>query len=290
MKIAIVWKWWAWKTTLSVWLIKILSKQRKIIAIDADSNKNLIDYLWFSSYDEKLELWDLKSDIFDKTWVANSEYDRKYSPKDNNRIFRTNNSDDIYSKVAYIWNNNCDLIQLWEPRKARVWVTWMCPYNETIKVYLSNLDDLDNEIVWVDFAAWAEAVNKWIISSVDNIIIPLEPNSKNLDVAKDIYKTLKLINFKNVYFIVNKYKKSSDLDYIKKYFWEEINIIWFIPFSIDIMKMDIEWDINISLLDSEIVNSFNKIADNILKMKSDKKSVFDRLNNLDKLKWDKKCH
>jgi|TARA_Y100001960_G_C14419425_1_gene702158 CO dehydrogenase nickel-insertion accessory protein CooC1 len=53
---------------------------------------------------------------------------------------------------------------------------------------------------------------------MDNIIIPLEPNSKNLDVAKDIFKTLKLIDFKNVYFIANKVRNDEDLEYIKKYF------------------------------------------------------------------------
>jgi hypothetical protein len=29
----------------------------------------------------------------------------------------------------------------------------MCPYNETMKVFLSNLKDNDKEIVLVDFAA-----------------------------------------------------------------------------------------------------------------------------------------
>jgi len=29
----------------------------------------------------------------------------------------------------------------------------MCPYNETIKVYLANLVENDDEIVWIDFAA-----------------------------------------------------------------------------------------------------------------------------------------
>jgi len=290
MKIAIVWKWWAWKTTLSVCLIKMLSKYKKIIAIDADSNKNLIDYLWFDWEHEKFELWDLKNDIFAITWVAWSEYDRKYSPKNNNRVFKTNIYDDIYSKVAYSSNSNYDLIQLWEPRESRVWVTWMCPYNETIKVYLSNLNELENEIVWIDFAAWAESVNKWIISSVDNIIIPLEPNSKNLDVAKDIYKTLKLINFNNVFFIVNKCKSDSDIEYLKDYFWEDIDIIWKVQFSKEIMKMDIEWNINLSLMPKNIIEELDFISKKILNMKSDNESVFERLNYLDELKWEKKCH
>jgi hypothetical protein len=36
----------------------------------------------------------------------------------------------------------------------------MCPYNETIKVYLSNFVDNKDEIVWCDFAAGSEAAGK----------------------------------------------------------------------------------------------------------------------------------
>jgi|TARA_Y100001960_G_C14419425_1_gene702157 CO dehydrogenase nickel-insertion accessory protein CooC1 len=32
----------------------------------------------------------------------------------------------------------------------------MCPYNETIKVYLANLEEQKDEIVFVDFAAGSE--------------------------------------------------------------------------------------------------------------------------------------
>ncbi len=289
MKLAIVWKWWAWKTTLSVWLIKLLSQKTQVLAIDADSNKNLIDYLWFEDNGKILELWDLKPQIFKKAWAEPSEYDRKYYPKNWVWFFSTDKNDEIFSQVAYN-SKNLDLIQLWEPRKARVWVTGMCPYNETIKVYLSNLQEKNDQIVWVDFAAWAEAVSKWIIASVDNIIIPLEPNSKNLDVAKDIYKTLKIIDFKNVYFVINKYLWEKDIEYINNYFLEKINIIWKIPFSKEIMKMDMSWEINIDLLSEELKQSFYELKNNILKLQSDRKVALERIKKLDILKWDKKCH
>lgn len=55
MKIAIIGKWWAGKTTISVLLIQALAKHKKIVAIDADSNKNLIDYLWFEKDENILE-------------------------------------------------------------------------------------------------------------------------------------------------------------------------------------------------------------------------------------------
>ena len=236
MKLAIIWKWWAWKTTLSVFLTQLLSKHKNILAIDADSNKNLIDYLGFSNQKELLELWDLKPEIFKLAWSESSEYDRKYAPKNWKYIFSTDCSDEIISKTTY-WKWNIRLIQLWSPRECRIWVTWMCPYNETIKVYLANLQEKEDEIVFVDFAAGSEVAGKGIVASMDNVIIPLEPNSKNLDVAKDIYKTLKLIDFKNVYFIANKVRNDTDLDYIQKYFWENIIFLWSIPFSKDIMKM-----------------------------------------------------
>lgn len=286
MKLGIIWKWWAWKTFISVILINILQKYKKVIAIDADSNKNLIDYIFTDNKEEKLELWDLKAEIFEKSGVWEDEYKRKYFPKDWVWTFETNENDEIFQKVS-LKNENAHLIQLWEPKNARIWVTWMCPFNETIKVYLSNLKEENDEIVLVDFAAWSEAAGKWIVASLDNIIIPLEPNSKNLDVAKDIFKTLKIIDFKNVFFILNKVKNSDDVDFIKNFFEEEINIIWEIPFSKEIMKMDIKRKID---FENEIIkNSFEKIVKNILEMGEDKEKL-ERLKKLDILKWDKKCH
>jgi len=46
-----------------------------------------------------------------------------------------------------------------------------------------------------------------------------------LDVAKDIYKTLKFIDYKNVYFVLNKIRNKEDVDFIKKEFLDDINII-----------------------------------------------------------------
>lgn len=289
MKISIIWKWWAWKTTLSVCMIKLLSKEKKIIAIDADSNKNLIDYLWFQENNDIYELWDLKKDIFLASWVSSDEYERKYFPKDWKWAFSTDLQDEILKKVIYSdWNTN--LIQLWAPRVARVWVTWMCPYNETIKVYLANLVENADEIVWIDFATWSEVAWKWIIASIDNVIIPLEPNSKNLDVAKDIYKTLKFIDYKNVYFVLNKIRNKEDVDFIKKEFLDDINIIWVIPFSKEIMKMDITWNIDFDNMSSDLQKSFLDLKNNILNLKTDKNEVLSRLQKLDILKWNKKCH
>lgn len=287
MKIAIIWKWWAWKTTISVLVLQALAKQNKVLAIDCDSNKNLIDYLWFEKNENIFELWDLKKEVFDLSKVSISEYDRKYFPINWIWVFNTN--DELYKKVSYT-KDNLSLIELWSPKEKRVWVTWMCPYNETIKVYLSNLVEKEGEIVWCDFAAWSEVAGKWIVASFDNIIIPLEPNSKNLDVAKDIYKTLKLINFENIYFIANKISSYEDIDFINSYFWEKLNFIWEIPFSKEIMKADINWNLYFDNLSQDLKNNIENIVNNIKNLTSDRKKALDRIIALDILKWDKKCH
>lgn len=289
MKIAIIGKWWAGKTTISVLLIQALAKHKKIVAIDADSNKNLIDYLWFQKDKNILELWDIKSEIFKISWVAGSEYDRKYYPKNDIWVFYTDENDSIFSKISYK-NENIQLIELWSPREQRIWVTGMCPYNETIKVYLSNLVEKENEIIFIDFAAWSEVAGKWIIASVDHILIPLEPNSKNLDVAKDIYKTLKLIHFENIHFIANKIRTVEDIEYIKNYFENDIDFIWSIPFSKEVMKTDISGNLNIDNFSDEIQKNYLDIKDKILLLSSDRKKALKRVKELDILKWDKKCH
>lgn len=286
MKLALIWKWWAGKTIICVVLINLLQKYKKVIAIDADSNKNLIDYIFNDKIEEKSELWELREEIFKKSEVSKSSYERKYFPKNWIWVFELNQNDKVFQKTAY-QKENISLIQLWEPKEKRVWVTWMCPYNETMKVFLSNLKDNDKEIVLVDFAAWSEASTKWIIASFDNLIIPLEPNLKNIDVTKDIFKTLKLINFKNVFFILNKVRSEKDIEFIKSEFWQDIQIIWIIPFSKELMKMDIKKEID---LENKIIkNNFSPIIENILKMWIDKEKL-ERLKNLDDLKLWKKCH
>ncbi|NVP17489.1 AAA family ATPase [Candidatus Gracilibacteria bacterium] len=289
MKIAIIGKGGAGKTTLSVCMIKLLSKEKKVIAIDADSNKNLIDYLGFQENNDIYELGDLKKDIFLASGVSSDEYERKYFPKDGKGAFSTDLQDEILKKVIYS-DGNTNLIQLGAPRVARVGVTGMCPYNETIKVYLANLVENDDEIVWIDFAAGSEVAGKGIIASIDNVIIPLEPNSKNLDVAKDIYKTLKFIDYKNVYFVLNKIRNKEDVDFIKKEFLDDINIIGVIPFSKEIMKMDITGNIDFDNMSSDLQKSFLDLKNNILNLKTDKNEVLSRLQKLDILKGDKKCH
>lgn len=286
MKIAIIWKWWAGKTMISVILINLLKKYKKIVAIDADANKNIIDYVFPEIKNKKTDLWDLMEDILKKAEIDEDFYKRKYFPKDWVWVFETNKSDEIFEATWYN-EENLSLIQLWDPKWKEVWVTWMCPYNETIKIFLSNLKDNDDEIVLVDFAAWSEASTKWIVASFDNIIIPLEPNLKNIDVTKDIFKTLKLINFKNVFFILNKVRSKKDIEFIKSEFGKEIQIIWTIPFSKELMKMDIKKEID---LESDFVkNNFFPIVENILKMEKDNEKL-ERLKNLDNLKLWKKCH
>lgn len=287
MKLAIIWKWWAWKTTISVLVLQALAKENKVLAIDCDSNKNLIDYLWFEKSENIFELWGLKKEIFELSKVEKSEYDRKYFPIDWVWVFNTN--DELFKKVTYMWDN-LSLIELWSPKQKRVWVTWMCPYNETIKVYLSNLVEKNDEIVWCDFAAWSEVAWKWIVASFDNIIIPLEPNSKNLDVAKDIYKTLKLINFENIYFIANKISNIEDIDFINNYFGEKLNFIWEIPFSKEIIKADINWNLNFDNLCQDLKNNIENIVNKIKTLNSDRNKVLERITYLDKLKGNKKCH
>jgi hypothetical protein len=80
------------------------------------------------------------------------------------------------------------------------------------------------------------------------------------------------------------------LEYIKKYFWEDISFLWSIPFSKEIMKMDIKWNLNSELLPIDIKNNLDLIVKNILQLESNKHDVIKRLQQLDILKWDKKVH
>ena len=118
MKIAIIWKWWAGKTMISVILINLLKKYKKIVAIDADSNKNIIDYVFPEIKNKKTDLWDLMEDILKKAEIDEDFYKRKYFPKDWVWVFETNKSDEIFEATWYN-EENLSLIQLWDPKCKR---------------------------------------------------------------------------------------------------------------------------------------------------------------------------
>ena len=54
---------------ISVILINLLKKYKKIVAIDADSNKNIIDYVFPEIKNKKTDLWDLMEDILKKAEI-----------------------------------------------------------------------------------------------------------------------------------------------------------------------------------------------------------------------------
>jgi len=269
----------AGKTTLSVLLIQALSQYKKVIALDGDSNKNLIDYLGGDDAGKK-ELGDLKADIFRSAFIASDEYERKYCPQ-RGKVFTTNPDDEIFSQTAIdAWN--ITLLQLWSPRAARIGVTGMCPYNETLKVYLSHLQEKSDEIVWIDGAAGSENAGKGTIASVDHVIVPLEPNTKNLDVAREIYETLQSMEMENVHFLANKVRTQDDIDMIQNSFWG-IEIAWIVPFSEEILHADARGELQFSRLSSDLQAIFSGIAHDIAHFQNDV-ALLDRLVMLDEKK------
>ena len=93
MKIWFAWKWWAWKTTLSSLIIKKLSEKYKILALDLDSNVNLVSSLWLKNTKNMKYFWPKKDEIMAYTWSTQMDdwENRIFLPKETDWFYNLEN-------------------------------------------------------------------------------------------------------------------------------------------------------------------------------------------------------
>lgn len=285
MKIAIAWKWWAWKTTLSSLIIKKISNRNKVLALDLDSNVNLATSLWMENNLDKLVcFWTKKHEVMKYTWSTSMTdwEERIYIPQLTDGFYDYDN-DFINNHSIKSWNIKA--MSLWFIEDDKRGIESMCDYYEMAKVFLNHYNS-DHEFVVADLAAWIEMISRATIMSFDLIFVVTDANFKNIKVTKEILDDLKLIWFEKQEIVVipNKYLDQDDLGIIKNNF-KEYNILPWIEFSKKIYDADNNKNLDFGIeenLDNSIENIFNFITK--FRRKS-KEEIYERINNLDKIKY-----
>jgi len=285
MKIAVAWKWWAWKTTLSSLIIKKLSIKNKVLALDLDSNVNLATSLWMEKDLEKLIcFWTKKHEVMNYTWSTSMTdwEDRIYLPKETDWFYDYEN-DFINNHSIKSWNIKA--MSLWFIEDDKRWIESMCDYYEMAKVFLNHYNS-NNDFVVADLAAWIEMISRATVMSFDLIFVVTDANFKNIKVTKEILDDLKLIWFEKQEIVVipNKYLDQDDLEIIKNNF-KEYNILPWIEFSKKIYDADNNKNLDFGIEDN-LDNSIENISNFITNFRrKSKDEVYERIEKLDKIKY-----
>lgn len=287
MKIWFVWKWWAWKTTLSSLVAKKLAEKYKILAVDLDSNVNLAKSIWVENISDLNYIWPQKEEIMKYSWSTKmSDWaERIYLPKENDGFYDYNH-DFIEKNSAK--SKNIKTISLGFIEDEKRGIESMCDYYEMSKVFLNHIKLADNEILVADLAAWVEMVSRATIMSFDLIFVISDANFKNIKVAKQIISWLEKINFKkDEFFIIpNKYLDEEDLEEIKNNF-KNYQILDWIPFNEEIYNFDFEKNLENEKnenLEKVVKNIEEKIIDFKKKNPNNEKKIIERIKFLDKKK------
>lgn len=216
MKIAVVWKWWSGKSSVS-WLLTqyLLSEKEKVCAIDSDHNMDFTDLLWYSFVPWSPNFKDLYGDLFVFLEKERSETKPRELIQENLWEFRffLDTPDEFTQKV---------MIQHWENLKLAtlglgsedVFYTTGCAHglSNPLKVYLALLNEGDYTVV-VDGVAWVDMINFGLYHTCDYLIIVVEPSRNGIRVAQQI-KHLCDLSDVNYGLVVNKYQINSYVDQI----------------------------------------------------------------------------
>lgn len=253
MKIAFVWKWGSWKSTMSSLFIQYLvSEKVKFIWIDADINISLLPDLWIeidkskalsSPNNVKLIrnylIWNNKKiwwvEHFVKTtppWVWSSIFTMK----------KLDVLEKLLSKIwtGYIWH-------VWTYDSDWIWKS--CYHNNLsiLENILSHTYLKSDEYFIVDMVAWTDSFSNSLHAQFDLIFLIVDPYPESLSVANNfISLSWKAESLDTIRVIWNKIEDDDDLKYISNNL--KLPLFSYFPYSRKLKKSRQFWK-NISLDD-----------------------------------------
>lgn len=220
MKIAITGKGGVGKTTISAGLAQTIKNQgKKIIAIDCDPDMNLGLSLGFEDYDKITPVCEMKELIAERTEVESLDKPTTF--------FKLNPKvDDIPEKFAKE-HEGIRLLVMGKVNKAGAGC--MCPENTFIKSLLAHLIIATDEFVILDMVAGSEHLGRATAKNVDALIIVAEPTNLSVATSRHIRDLSEEMGIKNIFFVGNKIRSLSDMDFLKKELKNDF--VGFISFS-----------------------------------------------------------
>lgn len=205
MKIAVTGKGGSGKTTIAAGLIKLLvEKKKSVIALDCDPDISLGLSLDFPQYAQVKPICEMKALIAERT---------ESGPSSPQGFFKINPQvDDIPEKFCP-QDKGVRLIVMGKVNKPQGGC--LCPENTFVRSLIGHLVLREDEVVVLDMAAGSEHLGRATARGVDTFLIVTEPSKMSVETARHIQELAKGLGIARVFFIGNKIKGQSDIDFLK---------------------------------------------------------------------------
>ncbi len=206
MKLAVTGKGGVGKTTVSALLARALQKQgRKVYCIDADPDSNLAACLGYAGWDRIRPLVELKSLIEERTGVK---------PGTTGGMFRLNPE---VSDIPDSYGVDVDGIRVLVAGAVKKGGTGCyCPENTMLRALVSHvLLDTDSDLV-LDMEAGVEHLGRGTVSSVDALVVVVNPGRRSIETALRIKRMAGEIGLTKLVAIGNMVRSDRDEAFMRE--------------------------------------------------------------------------
>ena len=229
MKIAISGKGGVGKTTLASLIIKnFADRGNKVLAIDADPDANLAGALGIEHPEDIIPISQMKELIEERT-------ESKVGTMGS--FFKLNpHVSDLPEKLSVQKGNIRVMVMGGVKRGGGGCV---CPESVMLKTLITHLILARDEVVVLDMEAGIEHLGRGTASSVNKLIVVVEPGQRSIETAHQIKKLAQDLGLKNIVLVGNKVRNDQDKEFLIRQL-PGFTFLGFLPYDNQIIEADLE--------------------------------------------------
>jgi CO dehydrogenase maturation factor len=228
MKLAVSGKGGVGKTTFAALLIRTLNDLGKhVLAIDADPDANLAAALGIPDADKIIPIAEMKELIFERTEAR---------PGSIGGFFKLNPKVDDLPESLSAKLGHIKLMRLGGVKKGGSGC--ICPESTLLRALVTHIVLARDEVVVMDMEAGIEHLGRATASSVDKLIVVVEPGRRSIDTAEHIHKLAAEIGLKTIAVVGNKIRGKKDEAFLQKHLGD-FKFLGFIPYDDALIEADL---------------------------------------------------
>jgi len=229
MKIAISGKGGVGKTTLASLIIKnFADRGNKVLAIDADPDANLAGALGIEHPEDIIPISQMKELIEERT-------ESKVGTMGS--FFKLNpHVSDLPEKLS-VQKGNIRVMVMGGVKRGGGGC--ICPESVMLKTLITHLILARDEVVVLDMEAGIEHLGRGTASSVNKLIVVVEPGKRSIETAHQIKKLAQDLGLKNIVLVGNKVRNDQDKEFLIRQL-PGFSFLGFLPYNNQIIEADLE--------------------------------------------------